>query len=162
MGSVQVDGRNTAVRPSHGQAADANDGRSATHDAGATLFWSAARANGPLILISPRERPRFDRQIDQQAIGGDCSSTAVSGPQQEISLCCVLSRKSMRPSGLAFGALMLPAGGLALGADLSWSCSDGSSCGRPCRRAYANFGKPMNKNTQLRFWRATMLRPTVR
>ena len=36
------------------------------------------------------------------------------------------------------------AGGLALGADLSWSCSDGSSCGRPCRRAYANFGKPMN------------------
>ena len=89
MGSVQVDGRNTAVRPSHGQTAEANDGRSATHDAGATLFWSAARANGPLILISPRERPRFDRQIDQQAIGGDCSSTAVSGPQQEISLCCV-------------------------------------------------------------------------
>ena len=60
-------------------------------------------------------------------------------------LCCVLSRKSMRPSGLAFGAIMLLAGGLALGADLSWSCSDGSSCGRPCRRAYANFGKPMNK-----------------
>ena len=55
-----------------------------------------------------------------------------------------LSRKSMRPSGLAFRTIMLPAGGLALGADLSRSCSDGSSCGRPCRRAFANFGKPMD------------------
>ena len=101
MGSVQVDGRHTAVRPSHGQAAETNDGRSATHDAGATLFWSAARANGPFILISPRERPRFDRQIEQQAIGGDCSSTAVSGPQQEISPCCVFITEADAALGLS-------------------------------------------------------------
>ena len=99
------------MRPSHGQTAEANDGRSATHDAGATLFWSAARANGPFILISPRERPRFDRQIEQQAIGGDCSSTAVSGPQQEISLCCVFITEVDAALGLSVGGYNAPGGG---------------------------------------------------